>query len=130
MAYDIYFCSSSLKSQATSILSLVFHVFTFRVHLILDKAVILILKHATFLRFSKLPKLALTYAELDYQKANIDVAIQQHLGEYSSDHSVEQFVGFVMGTDIGLFSLPFFTPISYHVFSASISIEGLKYLVL
>ena len=125
MAYDIYFCSSSLKSQATSILSLVFHFFflTFGVYFILDKAVILILKHATFLRFSRLPKLALIYAELDYQKANIDVAIQQHLREYASDHSVEQFVDFIMGTDIGLFSLPFFTSISYHVFSASINTE-------
>jgi BarA-like signal transduction histidine kinase len=58
---------------------MVFHVFIFRVYLTFEKAVTLILKHATLLRFSNLPKAALTYAELDYQKANIDVAIQQHL---------------------------------------------------
>jgi len=67
-------------------------------HLII--AVILILKHATFLQLSNSPELALTYAELGYQRANIDVIIQQYLTACASEQSVEQFVGFIMGTDI------------------------------
>jgi hypothetical protein len=81
---------------------MVFHLFTFRVYLTFEKAVTLIFKHATFLRLSNLPESALTYAELDYQKANIDVAIQQHLMAHGPEHSVEQFADFIMGTDIGL----------------------------
>jgi hypothetical protein len=95
---------------------MVFHVFIFRVYLTFEKAVTLILKHATFLRFSNLPKAALTYAELDYQKANIDVVIQQHLMAHAPEHSVEKFAGFIMGTDIGLCILPSVTSISYHPF--------------
>jgi hypothetical protein len=82
-------------------------------------AVILILKHATFLRLSNLPESALTNADLDYQKAKIDVAIQQHLMAIGPEHSVEQFAGFIMGTDIGLFMLPSVTSISYCLFSFS-----------
>ncbi|KAH8985620.1 hypothetical protein EDB86DRAFT_2326817 [Lactarius hatsudake] len=68
-------------------------------HLIL--AVILILKHATFLRLESLsPKLALTHAELDYRAANIDVNIQQYLMASSQAHSVELFAAFIMATDI------------------------------
>jgi len=63
-------------------------------------AVILILKHATLLRFSNSQKLALGYAELGYQKANIDAVIEQHLREGGLEHSVEEFAGFIMGTDI------------------------------
>jgi hypothetical protein len=81
------------------------------VYLTFEKAVILILKHATLLRHSNLPESALAYAELDYQKANIDVAIQQHLMA-SPEPSVEQFSVFIMGTDIGLFICPSVTSIS------------------
>ena len=98
---------------------MVFPVLAFRVYLIFKKAVTLILKHATFLRVSNLPKSALTYADLDYQEANIDVAIQQHLMAIGTEHSVEQFVGFIMGTDFGLFILPSVTAISYCPFSSS-----------
>jgi len=42
----------------------------------------------------------LTDAVVNYQKANIDVAIQQHLMASASKHSVEQFAGFIMGTNI------------------------------
>jgi hypothetical protein len=73
----------------------------FRACLIFGKAVTLIFKHATFLRLSNLPESALTYAVLDYQKANIDVAIQQHLMAHP-EPTVEEFAGFIMGTDIGL----------------------------
>jgi hypothetical protein len=88
----------------------------FRVCLIFGKAVALILKHATFLRLSNLPESALTFAELDYQKANIDVAIQQHLIAHP-EPTVEDFASFVMATDIGLFIFPFVTSISYHLSS-------------
>ena len=98
-----------------------------------EKAVTLILKHATFLRISNVPESALIYAELDYQKANIDVAIQQHLMAHASEHSVELFAEFIMGTDIGLFILPFVTCISDHLFSASTkastNIEWLKHFL-
>src|ERR1700761_5749520 len=99
---------------------MVFHLFTFRLYLTFEKAVTLILKHATFLRLSNSPESALTYAELDYQKANIDVTIQQHLIAHGSEHSVEQFATFIMSVDIGLCIIPFVTSISYHPFSSSI----------
>ena len=68
------------------------------------KAVTLILKHATLSQASNLPKVALTNAELHYQKANVDESIQQYLTR-ASELSVEQFAGFIMGIDIGLFIL-------------------------
>jgi hypothetical protein len=49
------------------------------------------------------PESALTKAEQKYQKANIDVAIQQHLTACAAEQSEEQFVSFIMSTDIGLF---------------------------
>jgi len=52
------------------------------------------------LQLSNLPELALTNADLDYQKANIDVAIQQHLIVHAPEYSAEQFAGFIMSTDI------------------------------
>ena len=80
---------------------LVYYVFIFRVYLTIVKAVSLILKHATLLRTSNLPKAALTNVDLDYQKQNIDESIQQYLTACASDISVEQFASFVMGTEIG-----------------------------
>ena len=78
------------------------------------KAVTLILKHATLLRSSNLPKAALTSVDRDYKKQNIDKSIQQYLTACASGVSEEQFAGFIMGTDIGLFILlPFVTLISY-----------------
>ena len=108
LTYDIYLSSSSSKNLAipmTGICSLVFYVFIIRVYLTLVKAVTLILKHATLLRTSMSAKSAITIAELNYQKANVDVTIQQHLTACAAEQSVEQFVGFVMSTDIGLFTL-------------------------
>ena len=69
------------------------------------KAVTLILKNATLLRTSNSPEEALTNVDLNYQKANIDESIQQYLMACPSELSVEQFAGFIMGTDIGLFIL-------------------------
>ena len=122
-----YFSSSSFTSIATFIWSLVFHIFTLRVYLTFEKAVTLILKHATLSQLSNSPKLALTNVDQNYRNANIDVAIKQHLQAHSSEHSVEQFAGFIMGTDIGLFILLSVTSISYHPFSASINTEWLKH---
>ena len=65
------------------------------------KAVTLILKHATLLRTSNLPKVALTNVDLNYQRGNIDEFIQQYLTACASEVSAEQFVGFIMGTEIG-----------------------------
>ena len=103
LTYDIYLSSSSSTNLAISICSLVFHVFIFRVYLILVKAVTLILKHATFLWTSMSSKSALTKADQNYQKANIDVTIQEYLKACAGKQSEEQFVGFIMSTDISLF---------------------------
>jgi F0F1-type ATP synthase assembly protein I len=81
------------------------------------KAVTLILKHATLLRISNLPEAALTKADLDYQRQNIDNSIQQYLRSYALNLSVEQFAGFIMGTEIGWFILLFVTSISYCPFT-------------
>jgi hypothetical protein len=82
------------------------------------QAVTLILKHATLLRTSNLPEAALTNVDLDYQRENIDESIQQYLATCASGVSVEQFVGFIMGTEIGWFILLLFvTSISYCPFS-------------
>jgi hypothetical protein len=81
-------------------------------------AVTLILKHATLLRFSNLPEAALTNADLDYQRENIDDTIQQYLKSYALKLSVEQFADFIMSTEIGWFILLLFvTSISYCPFS-------------
>ncbi|KAF8272798.1 hypothetical protein EI94DRAFT_1697176 [Lactarius quietus] len=71
------------------------------VYLTFVKAVILILKHATFLLLKNLQSgLAITHAELDYQKANTDLKIQQYLMASSQEPSVEQLASFIMDTDI------------------------------
>ena len=82
------------------------------------KAVTLILKHATLLRTSHLPKAALTNVDLNYQSEDIDESIQQYLTAFASNGSLEQFVSFIMGTEISLFKLfPFVISISYCSFS-------------
>jgi hypothetical protein len=100
---------------------LVCYLFIFKVYLRFAKVTTLILKHATLSRTSNLPNVALTNVDLDYQKANIDESIQKYLtacaSDVLSDVSIEQFAGFIMDTQIGLFILPFFfTSISYCVF--------------
>jgi hypothetical protein len=116
--YDIYLSSSSRTNLALSICFLVFHVFIFRVYLTFVKAVTLILKHATFSQISMSPKSALAKAQQKYQKANIDVTIQKHLIACAAGQSEDQFVGFIMSTEMGLFIfIPFVTPISHYSFS-------------
>ena len=103
LIYDIYLSSSSKKNLVISICSLVFHVFIFRVYLTLVKAVTLILKHATFLQTSMSSKSAVNKAEQKYHKAKIDVTIQEHLTACAGQQSEEQFVSFIMSTDLSLF---------------------------
>ena len=74
------------------------------------KAVTLILKHATLLQTSSSPEAALTNVDQDYQRQNIDDSIQQYLTACASDVSVEQFAGFIMGTEIGVFILLSLSP--------------------
>jgi hypothetical protein len=63
------------------------------------------------------PKLALAEANQQYHKANIDVTIQQHLTACAAEQSEEQFVSFIMSTDISLFIFfQFVTSISYYSF--------------
>ena len=71
------------------------------------EAVILILKHATFIRLSYPGsnlegKLSLAHADVHYEEANIDLKIQEFL-KTSEEQSHMQFVDFIMATDIGLF---------------------------
>ncbi|KAH9029362.1 hypothetical protein EDB83DRAFT_2418270 [Lactarius deliciosus] len=113
LAYDIYLSSSPPPVLAVIIWPLVlFHFFISTVHLTFIKAVIIILKHATSLRLSKLsPESALTHAELDYREADIDSKIRQHLTASSSrEHSVELSAGFIKGC--GSFVLASVTVIS------------------
>jgi hypothetical protein len=80
-----------------------FTLIIFRGYLTFLEAVILILKHATFLRLSNLSsESALTHVDRDYQEENINLKIQQHLAASSQEHSVVLFAGFIMATDIGL----------------------------
>jgi hypothetical protein len=78
------------------------------------KVVILILKHATLLRLTNLePESALSQAELDYQAANIDLKVKQHLVAFSQQHSVKHLSRFIMATNIGLCSFASFKIISH-----------------
>ncbi|KAH9021800.1 hypothetical protein EDB85DRAFT_2293399 [Lactarius pseudohatsudake] len=67
----------------------------------LVEAVILILKHATFLRLSNMSGAsALAHAEVDYREGNIDSKIRQHLTAPSQEHSDESSAGFIMAIDL------------------------------
>ena len=66
------------------------------------QAVLLIFKHIMFLRLSNTTKFALNLAGLDYQKADIELKIEDYLKASSSEHSVEGFASFIMATDIGM----------------------------
>ena len=89
------------------------------------EAVILILKHATFLWLSNEEESALTLAGLDYQKANIDLKIQEYLRAFSPEHIVEEFTHFIMATEIGMLIIAFIIIIS-HQASRVISVFGAR----
>ncbi|KAH9008373.1 hypothetical protein EDB85DRAFT_1625226 [Lactarius pseudohatsudake] len=99
-----YWCSFLVLQFVIQIMSLptiqnLTHTRLHDYHLIF--AVILILKHATFLRLSDMSaQSALTHAEVDYREANIDCRIQQYLDASSPEHSDELFVDFIMATDM------------------------------
>ncbi|KAH9052230.1 hypothetical protein EDB87DRAFT_1659509, partial [Lactarius vividus] len=77
-----------------------------RYHLIL--AVILILKHATFLRLSNMSaQSALAHAEVDYRERNIDSMIRQHLTAPSQEHSDESFARLIMAIDLSSVQITF-----------------------
>ena len=59
------------------------------------------------------PELALNHADLDYQEANVDLKIQQHLTVSPQEHSIMLYEGFIMSTDIGLFILTFVKRVSH-----------------
>ena len=81
-------------------LSLLITYLTFQV------AIILIFKHAATLCLSGISaELALTQAELNYHQANIASKIQEHFTASYEEYSTEQFIGFLMDTNIGLSSL-------------------------
>jgi hypothetical protein len=83
-------------------------------------AVIIILKHATFLLLSNLlSKSALTQAEEDYQAVNMKLNIQQFLLASPQNHSIEQVASFIKANDIGLYILAPIHIISYQAFSAT-----------
>ena len=74
--------------------------------LIFVEAIIIILKHASFLRFSDVSRHSvLSIAEKNYLQANMDFEIQQFLAEHSQEHlgehSVGLFADFIMANDIG-----------------------------
>ncbi len=102
MAYNIYL--SSLLSLVL-ICSLVFHSIIFRAYLTIFEAVILILKHATLLCLSNFlsSSSALTQVEQNYQEANIDLIIQEHLDASSQECSIELHASFIMAAHLGLF---------------------------
>lgn len=113
--YDTYLSSSLSLILNVTIWSLVFHFIIFRVYLTFVKAVILILRHTTFLQHSHLsPKSALTHVELAYQEANIDLKIEQNLTASPQEHSVELFAAFIKATNISEFILASVKMISYH----------------
>ena len=91
--------------------------FIFGAYLNFEKAAILIFKHATFLCLSMDAESALTQADMDYQAANIDLKIQEHLASSLQEHSVEYFAHFIMTTDIGVFILAYVKITSHQPFS-------------
>src|ERR1700761_8105431 len=83
------------------------------------EAVILIIKHASFLCLSK-PSVesALTHAEMDFWASKIDLKIQEYLVASSHEDSVKQFAHFIMATDIGLFILASVKITSHQAFTS------------
>jgi len=76
------------------------------VYLTFPKVVVLILKHATSLRLSTVPQLALIQADLDYQKADVDQQIQQYVAT-SQTHSGDLDRDFIIAIENGLYIFVF-----------------------
>ena len=86
------------------------------------QAIILIFKHATFLRLSNSLESALNLAVLDYQRAGIDLKIQDYLKPSSPEHSVEEIAFFIMATEIGKVIVCIVILISYQRFQLHLSL--------
>ena len=72
------------------------------------EAVVIILKHATFLHLSNLSSnSALIKADLQYQEANIDLKMEEYLATTCPEPSVTQSVSFIMSTNMGLFIITY-----------------------
>ena len=85
------------------------------------EAVIIIFKHATFLKLSNLSaESALTHAEMNFWASKVDLKIQEHLVASFHENSVQQFADFIMATDIGLFILASVRIISHQAFTSII----------
>ena len=93
--HGISFFSALPLASVVIIQYLVFCIIFVRACLTFQKALVLILKHATFLRLSMLPGQALIRADQDYQKAGVDHKIQQHVAGCQG-HTVELDRAFVM----------------------------------
>jgi hypothetical protein len=66
--------------------------------------IIIIFKHATTLCASGyLSKAALTQAELDFQKSNVDSKVASYFTAPPQEYSSQQFVDFIMDVHVGLF---------------------------
>ncbi len=63
------------------------------------KAIVLIFKHATFLRLLMSPGPTLIQADLDYQEVDVDQKIRQHVAA-SQGHSVELDRAFIMSIEM------------------------------
>ena len=78
-----------------------------------SKAIVLILKHATSLRLSMSPGPALIQADLDYQNADVDKRIQQHIMT-SQGHSTELDKTFIIAMQmVCLFSILSYTKLLF-----------------
>ena len=88
------------------------------------QALLLIFKHAMFLRHSNRKKeSALNLAGLSYQKGDIDLKIQDYLKASFSEPPVEEITSFIIATDIGMFIVALLFSYLIKVFS-SISVYG------
>jgi len=66
---------------------------------------------------------ALTQAESDFQKADIMSKIQEHFTAFYEEYTVEQIVGFLMDTNIGLSTFTFIQIVAYTGFKGTWELE-------
>ena len=80
--------------------------FLLLIYLTFHVAIILIFKQAAILCLSGISAgLAVTQAESSYHQANVASKIQEHFTASYDAYSTEQFISFLMNTNIGLLSL-------------------------
>ena len=127
VANDLYLSSVSFLILAINIWCLVLHFYCFLCVFNMVEAVIIIFKHANFLKLSySSAQSALTHAEMDFWVSKIDLKIQEYLVASSYKHSVKQFAHFIMATDIGLFILASIGIISHQAFTSIVLVFSWK----